>query len=107
MDELLASFSACHKVWLQAMEARKTPVTTAFALITDRNFKEHQEAIEKEKATFVKENANVWQIITLEYIMNMKIVMGYFDELSPEYSFRMKRAVKEQLDSFLSTLLKA
>ena len=60
-------------VWIQAMAARQTAIT---ALNTERDSKEHQEAV-------VKANANVWQS-TLEcvHIVNMKIVMGYFDELT-------------------------
>ena len=98
LDERNASLSACYNVWIQAHEARTTVVTTAFALtslITER--KEQQEAIEKVK----KANANDWQS-TLEYIINMKILMEYYDELPPGYW--IKRAVKEQLDVFISTL---
>ena len=42
------------------------------------------------------------KVSTLEYIMNMKILMEYYDELPPGYC--NKRAVKEQLDVFISTL---
>ena len=90
----------------QYVEARATSINTATDLIysiTEQNLKERQEAIEKEKATAVKAHAYVWQI-TLEYIMHMKRVMEYYDELPPGYSNLYKRVVKEQLDLFISTL---
>ena len=88
LDECRAAFCACHTVYRQAIKARATSINTATDLIysiTEQNLKERQEAIEKEKATFEKANANVWQI-TLEHIMHMKIVMGHYDELPPGYS---------------------
>ena len=83
LDERGAAISACYKVYFQAIEARATSINTAtdshlIYSITEQNLKERQEAIEKEKATFEKANANVWQI-TLEYIMHMKIVMEHYD----------------------------
>ena len=83
------------------MKARTTAITTAYALSTERNFKEHQEAIEKAKTEIEKANANVWQS-TLKYIMNMTLVIEHYDELPPGYC--NKRVVKEQLDLFISTL---